>query len=602
MHALDRVLPTPLRVERDFVELDAPPERVWERVRHADLSTSPLVKALFSARTIADEGAAPRLSLDALESTPVRPGFQLLIDDPPRELVVGAIGKVWQLDIPFVHVDDAVAFAAFDEPGFVRVAWAIQLSPLGERGTRLDLEVRVDATDEASWKKFRAYFLVVGPGSRFIRWLTLRALAQELGALDDVDEDRSIAGDDLLPDADAQLTHGVTIAAPPERIWPWLVQMGCHRAGFYSYDFLDNAGVRSAREIHADLKDVRVGDVLPASPDEPGGFEVLRIEPNRALVLGGLFDAQGGAQLAFKRERPAHFWHVTWAFELEPLDAERTRLHVRARAAFSPDQRLHATWIRPVHHLMEAAQLRGLAARAEGRLPRDDWRDVVEGMGGMAVMAAAFATPFMRHARSHWGLDEETAGRAYPGDAFIPEPRWSWTHGIEIDVPVDEVWPWVAQLGADRGGFYSYQWLENLAGCDIHNAESLHSEWLTVGKHLSLAPGMPPLPIVDHVPGRYFLVHGRPTAGEREAGTSVEVTWLFWVEPLSATRSRVISRYRCATSDDVATRLRFGPLFIEPIGFAMDRRMLLGIKRRAEQRLRRGDGSPAPRERAARHS
>jgi hypothetical protein len=62
----------------------------------------------------------------------------------------------------------------------------------------------------------------------------------------------------------------------------------------------------------------------------------------------------------------------------------------------------------------------------------------------------------------------------------------------------------------------------------------------------------------------------------------VEVTWLFLLEPLDAERCRFISRYRCATSDDLATRLQYGPTLVEPIGFAMDRRMLLGIKQRAE--------------------
>ena len=62
------------------------------------------------------------------------------------------------------------------------------------------------------------------------------------------------------------------------------------------------------------------------------------------------------------------------------------------------------------------------------------------------------------------------------------------------------------------------------------------------------------------------------------------LTWLFFVEPLGEGKSRLISRYRCATSDDLGSQLRFGPAFLEPIGFAMDRRMLLGVKARAETR------------------
>ena len=76
---------------------------------------------------------------------------------------------------------------------------------------------------------------------------------------------RPLPSDELLPDANGQLTHGVTIAAPPEAIWPWLVQMGCRRAGYYSVDTLDNAGARSAREIHPELLHIAVGDILPAT-------------------------------------------------------------------------------------------------------------------------------------------------------------------------------------------------------------------------------------------------------------------------------------------------------------------------------------------------
>jgi len=105
-------------------------------------------------------------------------------------------------------------------------------------------------------------------------------------------------GDALLPDALGQLTDGITIHATPEAIWPWLVQMGSDRAGFYSVDLLDNANRRSAREIHPELQAIAVGDVLPARPGHVEGFEVLLVDEPRALVLGGLYD---GERVAFTR-------------------------------------------------------------------------------------------------------------------------------------------------------------------------------------------------------------------------------------------------------------------------------------------------------------
>ena len=402
------------------------------------------------------------------------------------------------------------------------------------------------------------------------------------------EDNRALPGDDLLPDAAAQITHGITIRATPEAIWPWLVQMGCRRAGYYSYDALDNGGTRSARELHPELASLSIGDVLPATPDGDDGFEVLRIEPPRALILGGLFDMDAGAQRPFASPRPSRYWHVSWAFMLERLDAETTRLHVRARAAHSPDARLHALWIRPVHDFMQSEQLRNLAARAEGRLGRDDWRDVAAALGGLGRMALGFLTPFRRRTRERWGVDEATAARTYPGDGLVSAPRWGWTHGVAIDAPAEEVWGWVAQLGADRGGFYSYQWLENVFGCEVRNAERVHPQWeLRQGSGLVLHPKRPPLTVVELVRGEYFVAHAAPDPAAVAAGAPwVAASWLFWIEPLGESRCRLVSRYRAASSGDVATRIAFGPALLEPIGFAMDREMLVGIKARAEASLR----------------
>lgn len=368
MHALDDLIPEPQRLELDHVEVAVSADEAWRRVRDGDLARSPLVRALFAIRTL-----GTRLRGDVVESTAMRiddivsaerPGFRLLAESE-REVAVGAIGKVWHLDIPFVDVRTAEEFRRFGEPGYAKVAWALRVVPRGESGSRIEVEVRVSATDDESWRKFRRYFRVIGPASRFIRHHLLSSFAKELGAPEALENERPLEGDDLLEDAAAQMTHAITIRARPDAIWPWLLQMGCRRAGWYSYDILDNAGIESAREIVAELQNLKVGDILPATPEGEDGFEVLRIEPPRALVLGGLFDPVSHSQLPFFSTRPERFWHVSWAFVLEPLDGE-TRLLVRARAAFSEKERLHAAWIRPVHHFMERAQLRGLADRIEG--------------------------------------------------------------------------------------------------------------------------------------------------------------------------------------------------------------------------------------------
>ena len=595
MTALDRLIPAPRLVEVDHVDLAVSPARAWDEVRHANLGDSPLVRALFTVRTLPDRiarrGASEpfELRIDALRSSPEEPGFQILADDGASEIVVGAIGKVWHLQIPFVHVEGPEAFRATSEAQLVKVAWALRVTPLGDMDSRVTLELRVDAMDADAWARFRRYFMAVGPGSRFIRRSLFAALAQRLGTPESKEQERALPGDERLPDARAQVTSGITVNARPAAIWPWLVQMGCGRAGFYDLDARGHEAPRSAREIHPDWQRVRVGDVLRATPDGEDGLEVLAMDPERCLVLGALYDADATCQREFDDRRPERFWHMTWSFVLEPLDAATTRLHVRARAAFPETALVRTAWIRPAHLLMEAAQLEHLAARVEDRLPRDDWRDVLAGIGGAAMMVAAFLTPFQRAERSHWGLDAELASRRYPGDDLVASPRWGWTHGIEIGAPTQDVWPWIAQLGADRGGFYSYQWLENLAGCKVRNAEAVHCDWtMREGDLLRLHPDMPPLRIARVEPGRYIAAHAAHAAAAPEpraaGGSWAEASWLFFVEPLGETRCRLVSRYRCATSDDVAMRLTMGSTFLEPVGFAMDRRMLLGVKSRAEAR------------------
>ena len=591
---LDRLIPHPRLLEIDRVDLAAPPEATWDRVRHGSFASSRLAKALFAIRTLPDrvlgvrEGGTTQreitLRVDDLVSSARRPGFQVLLETPNHEVAVGAIGKVWMSRIPFLHVLDANEYAAFDGTGYVKVAWSFRVAPY-RGGSHLEMEVRVDATDEESWRRFRRYFRVIGPASRFLRRSSLAALAGELGHRTSMENSEPLAGDELLPDAADQLTHTVDVAATPQRIWPWLVQMGCNRGGFYSIDVLDNAGKRSAREIHPELQRLRVGELIPARPDGEAGFEVLRIDRPRCLVLGGLWDHATGVQLPFGASRPARYQHMTWSFVLESLDGRSTRVHARARVAYSDRNRFQEALGAPVHDLMERAQLHNLAARVEGRQSLNDLRDILHGLRGIVRIAGAFLTPFRRKSRAVWGVGEESASRGYPGDSLIPRPSWSWTHGVEIEASAKDVWPWVAQLGADRAGFYSYQWLENLAACRIQNAETVHPLWeIDSGDPLVLHPKLPPFRVVAKERERYFIAHVPLDGDARRKGMPwVEASWLFQVEPIGPNRCRLVSRYRVHLSGEWRNRIAFGPGLLEPIGSVMDREMLLGVKRRAEE-------------------
>jgi hypothetical protein len=97
---------------------------------------------------------------------------------------------------------------------------------------------------------------------------------------------RSLPGAELVADAKIRWNHAIAIRAHPAGIWPWLVQMGCRRAGWYSYDGLDNAGVPSADRIVPELQRVRVGDIFPMTPKAQDSFVVRVAGPDRALVSG----------------------------------------------------------------------------------------------------------------------------------------------------------------------------------------------------------------------------------------------------------------------------------------------------------------------------
>ena len=290
MSALDRLVPNPRLLEIDRVDLAVPASTVWDLVRHGALAQSRVIRALFALRTLAsrstaDNGACPTIRIDDLRSSPERPGFQILVDNPPHEVAVAAIGKVWHLDIPFVHVRTADEYAAYAEPDFIKVAWAIRVSPRGEHQSHVELELRVQATDDGAWRRFQRYFRLIGPFSRGIRRSLLKALARDLGTPERTEQ--RLPGDDLLPDAVDQMTDVIDIGAPPQAIWPWLVQMGCGRAGYYSLDVLDNGGAPSAREIHPDLLQLAVGDVIPATPGDRTALRCFASRPRACWSLAG---------------------------------------------------------------------------------------------------------------------------------------------------------------------------------------------------------------------------------------------------------------------------------------------------------------------------
>jgi hypothetical protein len=177
---------------------------------------------------------------------------------------------------------------------------------------------------------------------------------------------RALAGDELLPDARAFTTHAITIAAPARHVWPWLVQMGWGRAGWYTPRWVDlllfPANSPSAQRIVPDLQNLEVGDFVPDGPPETKcGFRVEVLAPERALVL----HSTSHVPLSW-RNRVELDW--SWAFVLTPLDdGQRTRYHFRSRWTTSPWWLTASGWlgIVPADFYMSRGMLRGVRERAE---------------------------------------------------------------------------------------------------------------------------------------------------------------------------------------------------------------------------------------------
>lgn len=193
-------------------------------------------------------------------------------------------------------------------------------------------------------------FVVIAAGALY--WFPVRRWFARWGTTPD-DRGRVMAGDAMIADPTHSATHAVTVEAPPEDIWPWLVQMGSQRGGLYSYDWLDRLfGILdrpSANRILPEFQSLSVGDTIGLGPRE--ALTVTALEPCRALVLS----------------YSAHGFEWVWQFGLYPLAENRTRLVTRGTERYA---KTAAAWLfmrvmEPAAFIMTRRMLLGLKERAE---------------------------------------------------------------------------------------------------------------------------------------------------------------------------------------------------------------------------------------------
>jgi len=210
---------------------------------------------------------------------------------------------------------------------------------------------------------------VAGLAALVVRLWQLRKAAT------DYEVRRSLAGDDLVPDPKCGYTQAITIKASVSEVWPWLVQIGYKRAGWYSYDSLHRlvgiAGCvdderRSAKRIIPELQDLKVGDVVEIAPGM--GYVVVGLGPEQVLILHMRMDSGKWQSFSSSDPLPEKYLSSSWVWFLEETDERTTRLIVRVRSDYSPGM-LSALSSRIANELgrlvMQPKTLRVLKQRAE---------------------------------------------------------------------------------------------------------------------------------------------------------------------------------------------------------------------------------------------
>jgi hypothetical protein len=196
-----------------------------------------------------------------------------------------------------------------------------------------------------------------------------------------------------------------------------------------------------------------------------------------------------------------------------------------------------------------------------------------------ALAAAGTTLMTLRRFSLGYGASGEEIDASLPGDELLPQVGLCATRAITIGAPAGEVWPWIAQLGQGRGGFYSYDFVENLIGCDIHSADQIVRRWqdVEVGDQVNLAPEIG-LTVVQVIPRRALVLRGGLPA-TLMSSSPYDFTWVFVLRPGLDGTTRLVVRERYSYTH------RWVAAIVEPVemvSFAMSRRMLRGIRYRVE--------------------
>jgi hypothetical protein len=229
-------------------------------------------------------------------------------------------------------------------------------------------------------------------------------------------------------------------------------------------------------------------------------------------------------------------------------------------------------------------------------------------LAAIGTAGAAYALGVRPQLR-RWGATEQEAAESLPGDGLVPAPRFASTRAISIGAPPSAVWPWLAQIGEGRGGLYTYQTLERLVGLGMESADSIIGELqdLSVGDIVRLAPIGGPAGLamtVDRLEAPDLLVLRTARPGTDPIGgdgvdaseplpagdyfmAAPAASWALILRDTDEGATRLLSRWRMTWAPSAAADLLSGAL-VEPLHFALEEKMLRGIRDRVERAVSDG--------------
>ncbi|WP_280368607.1 SRPBCC family protein [Nocardia wallacei] len=197
---------------------------------------------------------------------------------------------------------------------------------------------------------------------------------------------------------------------------------------------------------------------------------------------------------------------------------------------------------------------------------------LLRGAVATALLAATYPLIFRDHCLT-WGATDDEVHRTMPGDDLLPEPGTVTTRAVTVCAAPADIWPWLVQMGPGRGGAYTYDWIENLLGLDMHSADEIKPELqhLAVGDTLTMGTG-PAMRVAILEPEQALVFRSE----------DAQWVWAFGLYPAADGTTRLVSRNRIAPRPSPLAR-GFFALVMEPGSLIMERKMLLGIKHRAER-------------------